>query len=180
MPSSCISSLSVLFAVIGVLLILLGTAPVDVPAPADVLAPTDVSSDTFTATIDGEAYEGQFAVAVRRCVIPSRCTISVRTRAEITSGQDAPPMTTLRFTLSRAQDAPATYDLTRLSRANVERPNDAGGTTTYSVSGDAGSGSVEVTSITEGGFKGTFQFTAVADDGSTVEVTDGSFDLEFT
>lgn len=144
----------------------------DVPVPGP-------DADTLVATIDGQAYDAGFAVSARRCPIPGRCTIVVRTKAEATFGEDAPPTTELRLTLRQVEDEPATYDLTRLSRARVSVPNGAGVPTIYAAERDGGRGTVEVTAISEAGFEGTFAFTAVAEDGSTITVTDGTFSLEF-
>jgi hypothetical protein len=138
----------------------------------------DLEPGTFVATVGGDAFDAAVTAATRGLVINDQYDITFRGEDDATVGDD-PPTTTISFTLLDVTDTPATYDLASLSTARITIPDAADATTTYTVSGDGGSGAVTITAISDEGFEGTFRFTAVADDGTTVEVTDGAFNLRY-
>jgi hypothetical protein len=133
---------------------------------------TDLQEGTLIATIDGASFTSTVATAVR---VPFGNGQEVLTITA--TGQELPP-TTIQVSLAGFTDDTSTYSVTADgSSALVGIPTDMGTSTGYSANTAGGSGSVTIDAVTDETVEGTFRFTAVADDGTTVDVTDGTFNL---
>jgi len=142
---------------------------------------TDNSQGTLTASIDGEAYDS--------CVTTGQQLGVTDGFANTLSGLAYPgvPPLPLQILITFGASAPSTIALgdgddqgsvidTAVDGSEVDAP---AYTTDDAPEGTTDIGSVVVTRYDDNGMAGTFSFTAFTEDGESVEVTDGTFDVEW-
>lgn len=129
-----------------------------------------VEPGTFVARIDGSDFQALTAVAV---FVPS----GVGGQPQLTITAASQTLSSFNITVLPFNGEGA-YGFGQGTVAQVGVSNGTGQGKGYLASA-AGDGSIDVTKRTDDGVEGTFSFTARNDDGTSVQVTDGQFNLTF-
>lgn len=125
---------------------------------------------TFVAKIDGTDFQALTAV-------PVFAASGVGGQPQLTITAASQTLTTFNITLIPF-DGEGSYGFGQGSIAQVGVSS--GGTQGKGyLASKAGDGSIEITERTDAGVAGTFSFTARNDDGTSVQITDGRFNLRF-
>lgn len=135
-----------------------------------------VASGSLSATVSGDSFR---AVCLQGSLESGTLAVGGNLGAEGTPVQEQ-----INLTIQGAQVGQTyTFGLSNpglialYSAVDVSDPLDASGV--YTANPVIGTGSVTVDAVSASGASGTFEFTGHNDEGQTVAVTNGRFDLEF-
>ncbi|HMB89502.1 MAG TPA: DUF6252 family protein [Rhodothermales bacterium] len=129
-----------------------------------------VDPGTFVAKIDGSDFQALSASAVY-------VASGVGGQPQLTIIAASQTLSSFNFTLLPFNGE----GMYRFGQGNVGQVGVSNGTGQGKgyLASESGDGSIEITEQTENGVAGTFSFTARNDDGTSVQVTDGQFNLTF-